>query len=104
MAAQRKTTLNMKPISKIFRFYGFYNNIGIGPNIRLNGVKIILHEVRANDIDEAFEFYKIHLVNSVGISEVNLEQYLIDLYYQSIKVEVLDGETVEHTEIPLITK
>ena len=29
---------------KIFRFYGFFNNISIGPKIHLNGVKIILHE------------------------------------------------------------
>lgn len=101
-APKRKTTLDMKPISKVFRFYGFYNNISIGPKIHLNGVKIILHEVRANDIKEAFEFYKLHLIHKVGINETDVKQYLIDLYFKSIKVEVIEDNCVTFEEIPLI--
>ena len=47
----RKTTLNMKPLTKVYRFYGLYNNINIGPKIHLNGVKIILHEVKASTLN-----------------------------------------------------
>lgn len=99
MAAPKK-----KPIikNKIFRFYGFYNNISIGPKIHLNGVKIILHEQPALDINEAIQLYKNHLIHKVGISEANIEQYLIDLYYKSIKVEIIDGDSVTFEEIPLI--
>lgn len=74
---------------KIFRFYGFYNNISIGPKIHLNGVKIILHEVPALTLQEALELYKMHLITKVGVASKDVEQYLIDLYYQSIKVEIL---------------
>lgn len=87
---------------KIFRFYGFYNNISIGPKIHLNGVKVILHEQPALTLEEAYELYKMHLMNNVGISSVDIDQYLIDLYYKSIKVEVIDGESVTFDEIPLI--
>ena len=87
---------------KIFRFYGFYNNISIGPKIHLNGVKIVLHEQPALTLDEAYELYKMHLITKVGVTDKEVEQYLIDLYYKSIKVEVIDGETVEHTEISLV--
>lgn len=87
---------------KIFRFYGFYNNIFIGPKIHLNGVKIILHEQPAINLNEAFELYKLHLITNVGVSGADVEQYLIDLYYKSIKVEILDRDTVEQTEIKLI--
>lgn len=99
MAAPKK-----KPIikNKIFRFYGFYNNISIGPKIHLNGVKIILHEQPALDINEAIQLYKNHLIHKVGISEADIEQYLIDLYYKSIKVEILEGDSVTFEEIPLI--
>ena len=97
---------NIKPKpkvkKKIFRFYGFYNNISIGPKIHLNGVKIVLHEQPALTLDEAYELYKMHLITKVGVSDKEVEQYLIDLYYKSIKVEVIDGETVEHTEISLV--
>ena len=93
-----------KPKKKVFRFYGYYNNISIGTKIHLNGVKIVLHEIAALTLDEAFELYKYHIIHNVGISEVNLQQYLIDLYYNSIKVEVIDTETTTHDEIPLITK
>lgn len=97
---------NIKPKpkvkKKIFRFYGFYNNISIGPKIHLNGVKIVLHEQPALTLDEAFELYKLDLITRVGINEKDVQQHLIDLYYKSIKVEVIDGETVEHTEISLI--
>ena len=97
---------NIKPKpkvkKKIFRFYGFYNNISIGPKIRLNGVKIVLHEQPALTLDEAYELYKMHLITKVGVTDKEVEQYLIDLYYKSIKVEVIDGETVEHTEISLV--
>lgn len=87
---------------KFFRFYGFYNNISIGPKIHLNGVKIILHEVSALSLDEAFELYKIHLINNVGISDTDIQQYLIDLYYKSIKVEIIEDENVTFDEITLI--
>lgn len=87
---------------KIFRFYGFYNNISIGPKIHLNGVKIILHEVKALTLDEALELYKLHLINNVGISNDDIQQYLIDLYYKSIKVEVIDGDSVTFDEVTLI--
>ena len=100
MAATNKK----KPIAKnkIFRFYGFYNNINIGPKIHLNGVKIILHEQPALNIDEAVQLYKNYLIHTVGISESDVEQYLIDLYYQSIKVEIVEGDSVTFDEIPLI--
>lgn len=92
----------IKPKKMIFRFYGIYNNISIGPKIHLNNVKIILHEVSALNVNEAFELYKYHLIHNVGISEVNLQQYLIDLYYRSIMVEVIDGESVTFDKIDLI--
>lgn len=93
-----------KPIAKkkLFRFYGMYNNINIGPKIHLNGVKIILHENTAIDVEDAIELYKQHLIHKVGISESNLEQYLIDLYYKSIKIEEIDLENCGHHEISLI--
>lgn len=93
-----------KPIvkKKLFRFYGYYNNISIGPRIHLNGVKIVLHEVSALNLDEAIELYKLHLIHKVGISEANLEQYLIDLYYKSIHVEEITPETTEFHEIELV--
>ena len=56
-----------KVSKKIFRFYGFYNNISIGPKIHLNGVKVILHEVPALTLQEAFELYKMHLITNVGV-------------------------------------
>lgn len=87
---------------KIFRFYGLYNNISIGPKIHLNGVKIILHEQPALTIQEALELYKIHLITKVGVADKDVQQYLIDLYYQSIKVEILEGDSVTFDEIPLI--
>lgn len=87
---------------KIFRFYGFFNNISIGPKIHLNGVKVILHEVPALTLQEAFELYKLDLINRVGIAEKDVHQHLIDLYYQSIKVEILEGDSVTFDEIPLI--
>ena len=87
---------------KIFRFYGFFNNISIGPKIHLNGVKVILHEVPALTLQEAFELYKLDLINRVGIAEKDVPQHLIDLYYQSIKVEILEGDSVTFDEIPLI--
>ena len=81
---------NIKPKpkvkKKIFRFYGFYNNISIGPKIHLNGVKIVLHEQPALTLDEAYELYKMHLITKVGVTDKEVEQYLIDLYYKSIKV------------------
>lgn len=100
MAAPKKKTIAK---NKIFRFYGFYNNINIGTKINLNGVKIILHEQPALDVNEAFQLYKNHLIHNVGISEANVKQYLIDLYYQSIKVEIIESdEHVYMSEIPLI--
>lgn len=87
---------------KIFRFYGFFNNISIGPKIHLNGVKIILHEVPALTLQEAFELYKMHLITKVGVADKDVQQYLIDLYYKSIKVEILEGDSVTFDEIPLI--
>lgn len=99
---KKETPNKEKPIKKLFRFYGFYDNISIGPKIHLNGVKIILHEQMALTLDEALELYKMHLIHKVGVSESNLEQYLIDLYYKSIKVEIIDTLTTEHTEIDLI--
>ena len=99
---KKETTNKEKPIKKLFRFYGFYDNVSIGPKIHLNGVKIILHEQMALTLDEALELYKMHLIHKVGVSEANLEQYLIDLYYKSIKVEIIDSLTTEHTEIELI--
>lgn len=87
---------------KIFRFFGYYNNISIGPKIHLNGVKIVLHEVPALTLQEAFELYKLYLIKTVGISEVNVQQYLVDLFYKSIKVEIVDNESVTYDEIPLI--
>lgn len=86
---------------KVFRFYGFYNNISIGPKIHLNGVKIVLHEVSAINLNEAFELYKLHLINNIGITDKDVKQYLIDLYYKSIKVEIIDGDSVTFDEIPL---
>ena len=91
-----------KVSKKVFRFYGFYNNISIGPKIHLNGVKVILHEVPALTLQEAFELYKMHLITKVGVGDKEVEQYLIDLYYQSIKVEILEGDSVTFDEIPLI--
>ena len=88
---------------KIFRFFGYYNNISIGPKIHLNGVKIILHEVPALTLQEAFELYKLYLIKTVGISEANVQHYLVDLYYKSIKVEIVDNESVTFDEIPLIS-
>lgn len=89
---------------KLYRFYGFYNNICIGTKNRLNNVKIVLHEQFAINLDEALELYKLFLIHKVGVSENNINSYLIDLYYDSIKVEVIDNETTEHTEINLICK
>ena len=97
----KKPTIT-KPKKKIFRFYGFFNNISIGPKIHLNGVKIILHEVPALTTQEAFELYKLDLINRVGIADKDVKQHLIDLYYKSIKVEILDGDCVSFDEIPLI--
>lgn len=88
---------------KIFRFFGYYNNISIGPKIHLNGVKIVLHEVPALTLQEAFELYKLYLIKTVGISEVNVQHYLVDLFYKSIKVEIVDNESVTYDEIPLIS-
>lgn len=88
---------------KIFRFFGYYNNISIGPKIHLNGVKIILHEVPALTLQEAFELYKLYLIKTVGVSEANVQHYLVDLYYKSIKVEIVDNESVTFDEIPLIS-
>lgn len=87
---------------KVFRFYGFYNNISIGTKIHLNGVKIILHEVPALTLQEAFELYKMHLITKLGIADKDVQQHLIDLYYQSIKVEIIDSDGVTFDEIPLI--
>ena len=87
---------------KIFRFYGFFNNIFIGPKIHLNGVKVILHEVPALTLQEAFELYKMHLITKVGVADKDVQQYLIDLYYKSIKVEILEGDSVTFDEIQLI--
>lgn len=87
---------------KIFRFYGFFNNISIGPKIHLNGVKIILHEQPALTLQEAFELYKLDLITRVGIASKDVQQHLIDLYYKSIKVEVIDGDSVTFDEIKLI--
>jgi hypothetical protein len=87
---------------KIFRFYGFFNNISIGPKIHLNGVKVILHEVPALTLQEAFELYKMHLITKVGVGDKDVQQYLIDLYYKSIKVEILESDSVTFDEIPLI--
>lgn len=87
---------------KIFRFYGFFNNISIGPKIQLNGVKIILHEQPAITLQEAFNLYKLDLITRMGIDNKDIQQYLIDLFYKSIKVEVIDGENVTFDEIPLI--
>lgn len=100
MAANTKKKQIVK--KKLFRFYGLYDNISIGPKIHLNGVKIILHEVTAIDVDEAFQLYKIHLKHKVGIPEENIQQYLIDLYYKSINVEEIDLETSNHHQINLI--
>lgn len=100
--SNRKTTLNLAPINKVFRFYGFFNNISIGPKIHLNGVKIVLHEVKANSLEEAYELYKLDLITRVGIADKDVKQHLIDLYYKSIKVEILDGDCVSFDEIPLI--
>lgn len=97
----KKPTIT-KPKKKIFRFYGFFNNISIGPKIHLNGVKVILHEVPALTLQEAFELYKLDLINRVGIADKDVKQHLIDLYYKSIKVEILDGDCVSFDEIPLI--
>ena len=96
------TKPKQKVKKKIFRFYGFYNNISIGPKIHLNGVKIILHEVPALTLQEALELYKMHLMTNVGIAYKDIQQYLIDLYYHSIKVEILEGDSVTFDEIPLI--
>lgn len=88
---------------KIFRFFGFFDNISIGPKIRLNGVKVILHEQPALTLQEAFELYKMHLITKVGVADKDVQQYLIDLFYKSIKVEIIESdEHVFMTEIPLI--
>ena len=100
MANIPKTKPKVK--KKIFRFYGFFNNISIGPKIHLNGVKVILHEVPALTLQEAFELYKMHLITKVGVADKDVQQYLIDLYYKSIKVEIIDGDSVTFDEIPLI--
>lgn len=98
--ANNKPKPNVK--KKIFRFYGFFNNISIGPKIHLNGVKVILHEVPALTLQEALELYKMHLITKVGVADKDVQQYLIDLYYKSIKVEILEGDSVTFDEIPLI--
>lgn len=101
MANTSKVKPNVK--KKIFRFYGFYNNISIGPKIHLNGVKIILHEQPALTLQEAFELYKMHLITKVGVADKDVQQYLIDLFYKSIKVEIIESdEHVFMSEIPLI--
>lgn len=97
-----KTESIPKAKKKVFRFYGFYNNISIGPKIHLNNVKIILHEQPALTIEEAVQLYKLYLIHKVGISETDVQQYLIDLYFKSMKVEILDGDSVTFEEIPLI--
>ena len=97
----KKPTIT-KPKKKVFRFYGFFNNISIGPKIHLNGVKIVLYEVPALTLQEAYELYKLDLINRVGIADKDVKQHLIDLYYKSIKVEILDGDCVSFDEIPLI--
>lgn len=101
MANNTKSKTKVK--KKIFRFFGYYNNISIGPKIHLNGVKIVLHEVPALTVNEAFELYKLYLIKTVGISEANIEQYLIDLFYKSIRVEIVDNESVTFDEIVLIS-
>ena len=97
-----KVPTKPKVKKKIFRFYGFFNNISIGPKIQLNGVKVILHEVPALTTQEAFELYKLDLITRVGIADKDVKQHLIDLYYKSIKVEILDGDCISFDEIPLI--
>ena len=87
---------------KLFRFYGFFDNISIGPRIHLNQVKIILHEQFALTLDEAYELYKINLTNKVGILSSEVEQHLIDLYYKTIYVEEIDVSTSKVHEIKLI--
>ena len=87
---------------KVFRFYGFYNNISIGTKIHHNGVKFNVHEVPALTLQEAFELYKMHLITKLGIADKDVQQHLIDLYYQSIKVEIIDSDGVTFDEIPLI--
>lgn len=98
----KKEVVFKKPVKKLYRFYGFYNNISIGPKIHLNNVKIIMHEVFAINLDEAVELYKLHLIHKVGISEANIEQYLIDLYYKKIYVEIIDSSGIESAEIGLV--
>lgn len=102
MAAPNKK----KPIvkKKLFRFYGMFNNINIGPKIHLNGVKVVLHEVTALNVNEAYELYKLHLIHKVGIKENDVHQYLIDLYFTNINVEEIDLETSNHHTITLISK
>ena len=97
----KKPTIT-KPKKKVFRFYGLYNNISIGTKIHLNGVKIVLYEVPALTLQEAFELYKLDIINKVGIADKDVQQYLIALYYKSIKVEILEGDCVSFDEIPLI--
>lgn len=97
-----KVPTKPKVKKKIFRFYGFFNNISIGPKIHLNGVKIVLYEVSALTTQEAFELYKLDLITRVGIADKDVKQHLIDLYYKSIKVEILEGDSVSFDEIPLI--
>ena len=71
MANKPKTKPTVK--KKVFRFYGFYDNISIGPKIRLNGVKIIIHEQPAITLQEAFELYKLHIVHKIGVSEPDVQ-------------------------------
>ena len=86
----------------LYRFCGTYNNINIGPKLKFNGVKIILHEVMATSLDEAKEFYRLHLIHNDHISQKQLKQYLVDLYFNKIIVEVIDIETAKSFEISTI--
>lgn len=99
MAKKPTSKPNVK--KKVYRFYGMYNNIHIGPSITLNGVKIIQHEVAALNLDEAVELYRLHIMKTHEFTDKQAHQYMIDLYYKSMKVEIIDTEGIEFTEVPL---
>lgn len=91
-----------KPVKKLYKFYGVYNNVAIGPRVKLNGVKIVHFETLAINQNEAMEYYKLHLNKKMGIAEANISKYLADVFYNKILIEVVDADAIKQEVITII--
>lgn len=91
-----------KPVKKLYKFYGVYNNVAIGPRVKLNGVKIVHFETLAINQNEAMEYYKLHLNKNMGIAENNISKYLVDVFYNKILIEVVDADAIKQEVITII--